>query len=464
MRNRIRLRVCLIFQVLGAALILLSFAGCGSDEVESAVLYVESEPEDGATVKIGSKVYGTTPKRISGLPAGEHYVKLSLDGYKRRSKAVTLRETGEVRIVIRMELIVGYLTLKSDPPMAQVYLDGVEHLGETPLMSKAVPVGIHSYELRLEDYLLLEGETEILEDRHYSFTHLITPMEGQIQVFSRPSDASIYINDVVQEETTPARFSLKPGAYTVGVHKQGYIMDEKAVQMLPNGAETVDLVLKEGEVPLGMVFVSAGEFIFGVNGGAPDEAPERKVHLGAYYIDKLEVTNKQFAQVFPGHIFDPLLADYPVRGVSWSQAGEYARAVGKRLPTEMEWEKAARGADGLEYPWGNKFDSTLCNAYKGLDSKVAKVGQYRGGASPYGLMDVSGNVYEWTFDWYQPYEGNTEIKEEYGQIFRVLRGGSYMSDRYHVRAARRHFDRMDVGREDYGLRCAKGVEDLGSGD
>lgn len=464
MRNRTRLRVCLIFQVLAATLIVLSFAGCDSDEEESAILFVESEPEDGATIKIGSKIYGRTPMRISGLPVGEHYVKLSLDRHKRAFKAVTLPETGEVRIVVRMDLIVGYLTLKSDPPRAQVYLDGVEHLGETPLTAKAVPVGIHSYELRLEDHLKLEGEVEILEDRHYSFMHLITPMEGQIQVFSRPSGADIYINDILQEKTTPTRFSVKPGTYTVGVYKKGYIMAEKAVQMEPNGEEAVDLVLEEGEVPPGMVLIPAGEFIFGVNGGAPDEAPEQKVYLKAYYIDKLEVTNQQFAQIFPGHVFDPLHADHPVQGVSWRQAVAYAEAVGKRLPTEKEWEKAARGPDGREYPWGSGFDPALCNAYRGPDSKATKVAQYRGGASPYGLMDMSGNVYEWTFDWYEPYEGNTEIKAEYGQIYRVLRGGSYQSDEYHVRAPRRHFARMDLGRRDYGLRCAMDVEDLGSQD
>lgn len=462
MRNRTRLRVCLMLQALAATLILFSLNGCGSDEEETAVLIIESEPEDGATVQIGGRVYGETPTTIRGLRAGQYYAILNQDGYKRSTRSITLPETGKVRIVVQMQLIVGYLTLESIPPRAQVFLDGVEYLGETPLVDKAIPIGSYSYEMRLENYLKLESQVEILEDRHYSFTHLITPMKGQVQVFSRPTNASIYINDVLQKKTTPTHFQLIPGAYTIGVYKKGYVLAEQVVQMGPNGEDSVDLRLKEGEVPPGMVLIPAGEFVIGVNGGAPDEAPQRKVDLDTYYIDKFEVTNQQFAQVFPSHVFDPRLADYPMQGVSWSQAVEYATAVGKRLPTEMEWEKAARGIDGREYPWGNKFDPALCNGDKGLNSKATKVGQYRAGASLYGVMDMAGNVYEWTSDWYQPYEGNTVIKTEYGQVFRVLRGGSYLSQPYEVRAPRRHYDRMERAREDYGLRCAKDVEDLGS--
>ena len=460
MRNRNRLRVCLMFQAMVATLLLLPLSGCGSDEVETAVLIIESEPEDGATVQIGGRVYGRTPITIRDLPAGQYYAILNQYGYKRTTKSITLPEIGKVRIVAEMEPIVGYLTLESDPPRAQVFLDGVEYLGETPIVAKAIRIGSHSYEIRLENYLKLESRIEILEDRRYSLTHLLTPMKGQVQVFSRPSNASIYINDILQKKTTPTRFQVNPGTYTIGVYKKGYVLAEQIVQMGPNGEDLVDLRLEEGEVPPGMILIPAGEFIFGLSGGAPDEGPQRKIELDAYYIDKLEVTNQQFAQVFLGHLFDPRLANYPVKGVSWSQAVDYAAAVGKRLPTEMEWEKAARGTDGREYPWGNNFDPALCNADKGLDSKSSKVGKYRGGASPYGVLDMAGNVYEWTADWYQPYEGNTVIQTEYGQVFRVLRGGSYLSEPFDVRAPRRHYDRMERAKENYGIRCAKDVEDL----
>ena len=448
-------------QGLAATLLILALSGCGSgDEDDGAVLIIESEPEDGASIQISGKMYGETPATIRGLPAGQYYAILNQYGYKRTTRSIILPETGEVHIVAQMEPIVGYLTLESDPPLAKVYLDGVRYLGETPLVAKPIPIGRYSYELRLENYLTLQNDVEILEDRRYSFTHRFTPMKAQIQVFSRPSDATIYINDVIQKKTTPTRFSLSPGIYTVGIYKKGYILAEQVLDLGPNEQDAVDLRLEEGEVPPGMILIPAGEFTFGVSGGAPDEAPQRKIDLDAFYIDKLEVTNRQYAQTFPAHIFSARLADYPVRGVSWNQAVEYATAVGKRLPTETEWEKAARGTDGREFPWGDRLDPSLGNVEKGFDARVSRVGHYRGGASPYGVMDMAGNVYEWTYDWYQPYEGNTVITTEYGQVFRVLRGGSYRSELFDVRAARRHYDRMESAREDYGFRCAKDVEEL----
>ena len=435
-------------------------AGCGSDEEGGAVLIIESEPEDGATVIIGGRNYGETPARIRGLGAGQYYAILAQYGYKRKTQSITLPESGEVRVTAVMEPLVGYLSLTTNPPAARVYVEGVRYIGETPFKAVRLPVGSYTYEIRKENYVTLERKLDVQEDYHYSFTHRLTPMKGRLQVFSRPTGATVYINDEEQTVITPTRFQLAPDTYTVSVYLKGYVMMEEVVEIDPNGEHSVDLRLEEGEVPLGMLFVPAGEFIFGVSGGAPDEDPERKIDLDAFYIDKFEVTNRQFAEVFPGRISSTRMADYPVQGVTWSQASQYALAVRKRLPTEMEWEKAARGTDGREYPWGNNFDPKLTNIEKGLNTKIAKIGQYRGGASPYGVMDMAGNVYEWTSDWYQPYEGNTLVTVDYGQVFRVLRGGSYLSDPFDVRGPRRHYDRVERGREDYGFRCAMDIPEF----
>jgi len=207
-----------------------------------------------------------------------------------------------------------------------------------------------------------------------------------------------------------------------------------------------------------MVLIPAGEFDFGVDGGSPDERPKRRIKLDAYYIDKFEVTNAQFKLVFPDHTFNEQRADYPVSGVGWKQAAEYAEAVDKRLPTEMEWEKAARGSRGREYPWGTSFSSEFANVSGDVpEAHLMKIGQFREGASEYGCMDMAGNVYEWTNDWYNPYPGNTEITIDYGNIYRVLRGGSYLSEPFEARSSKRHFDKLDATRKDYGFRCAKDI-------
>jgi formylglycine-generating enzyme required for sulfatase activity len=157
--------------------------------------------------------------------------------------------------------------------------------------------------------------------------------------------------------------------------------------------------------PPGMVYIPAGEFIMGSNERWEDESPEYVVYVPAFFIDKYEVTvagYKKFldATGYPAPSdFEKLnieeWGDYPMINVNWFDAVAYAKWAGKRLPTEEEWEKAARGTDGRTYPWGMVFDPKKSNNPQ-LDSTHAKkVGMYEAGKSPYGLYDMSGNVWEW---------------------------------------------------------------------
>jgi formylglycine-generating enzyme required for sulfatase activity len=203
----------------------------------------------------------------------------------------------------------------------------------------------------------------------------------------------------------------------------------------------------------GMMLIPAGEFTMGTDKViiSGDEKPVHQVYLDAYYIDQFEVTNEQyyrFWQATKSHTPDSFSEEYgvgkwperarkhpkhPVTGVSWYDAVAYAKWVGKRLPTEAEWEKAARGTDARLLPWGNSFTviyANIWNGNDGYDNTIAPVGSYKEGASPYGVMDMSGNVWEWTADWYSHgYYYRSPKRNPTGPrkgSWRVIRGGSWL--------------------------------------
>jgi serine/threonine protein kinase/formylglycine-generating enzyme required for sulfatase activity/Flp pilus assembly protein TadD len=183
----------------------------------------------------------------------------------------------------------------------------------------------------------------------------------------------------------------------------------------------VTLVRKD-QVPPGMVYVPAGEFLF----GDPEAGTQRKVNLAGYFIDRTEVTGADYEKFVkatgaqPPHSWNgsnvcpPALRGCAVYGVSWFEAQEYALWAGKRLPTDQEWEKAARGADGRRYPWGNRFERRRCTwRDSGVREEGLVVGRWPQGASPYGCLDMAGNVWEWTADRERPFDA-----------YRVIRGGA----------------------------------------
>lgn len=246
-----------------------------------------------------------------------------------------------------------------------------------------------------------------------------------------------------------------------------------------------------------------------------DEHPEAKVHLDGFWIDVYEVTNKAykeymlktrrmmpFSWVNNGYALEEttlqdqdveklrkLALDYfklavgtrvmqkpelitamrayqvkmdvlPVSGVNWFDAKAFCQWRTARLPTELEWEKAARGEDGAEYPWGNEWDAKITNTGDdGLWGEgVAPVGSYKGNKSPYGAYDMAGNVWEWVSDWYEPYPGSSFKSAVFGKA-RVIRGGGggtgHYAISYFFRGATRQFSEPEMESDDVGFRCAK---------
>ncbi|MBM3189929.1 MAG: formylglycine-generating enzyme family protein [Chloroflexi bacterium] len=215
-----------------------------------------------------------------------------------------------------------------------------------------------------------------------------------------------------------------------------------------------------------MAYVPGGEFIFGRDGGREDESPQQTLEVDGFNIDVYPVTNAQYklfvdttGHRIPRHWQEGQIPagkeDHPVVWVSWEDAVAYAEWVGKRLPTEVEWEKAARGTDGRLYPWGNTFDSAKGNTQEAGLKDTSPVGSYPGGASPYGALDMCGNVWEWTADYYDAYRGSVYSLERYGTTYRVLRGGSWFDSADSVMTVTRNSAKPTFTFSTIGFRCAK---------
>ncbi len=262
-----------------------------------------------------------------------------------------------------------------------------------------------------------------------------------------------------------------------------------------------------------MALVPAGEFIMGSpegSDGFPDERPQRRVFVSAFWIDRYEVTNSAYERFVSatGHRIPanvkpsvtlwengaplPGSHDHPVVNVSWDDAQAYCRWAGKRLPTEAEWEKAARGTDSRRYPWGNQWDLSSANSasfwagrtvefqssedwhafwVNGEGARLARehglkgevltlpVGRFPQGASPYGLLDMAGNAAEWVEDWYDPdYYMKAPLDDPRGPeqgTVKAMRGGSWLKPVVSLRTSDRDFGNIQSRPSGTGFRCAK---------
>ena len=222
------------------------------------------------------------------------------------------------------------------------------------------------------------------------------------------------------------------GGVAVGLRSSDYI-DAR----LPT-ADDVPPVLNEPlgpTAPAGMAYVPGGDFLMGSDVGDTISKPPHFVTVAPFFIDVTEVTNEQYAEFLAATgqvpplswkdgVYPEAEAKYPVTGVTWYEAAEYAAWKGKRLPTEAEWEFAARGPEGRAYPWGDDWDQNLANA-DGQLTGLRPVGQ--GGRSPFGLYDMSGNAWEWTSSDARSYPGGKEFPWSRLRL-KIIRGGNWLSD------------------------------------
>lgn len=241
--------------------------------------------------------------------------------------------------------------------------------------------------------------------------------------------------------------------------------------ILPTSTVIITVIPTPTVFPVEMVMVPEGEFTMGSNNGEPDEQPVHQVYLSSYYIDKYEVTNALYKMcidagvcALPGNsdwrYNDIQYMQHPIVYVDWYKAKEYCEWRGARLPTEAEWEKAARGTDERTYPWGEKIDETFAN-YDFIVSGTTVVGNYLKGVSPYGLYDMSGNVWELVSDRYDSsYYANSPTTNPLGSEigdYRVIRGGSWDDPDSSLRAANRDGSGPLNSNYIIGFRCARDV-------
>ena len=223
--------------------------------------------------------------------------------------------------------------------------------------------------------------------------------------------------------------------------------------------------------------IPAGSFTMGQDGSKPKNGPSRTVDLPAYEIDRFEVTNEEFAWFVEQTGYVTYAEEnstknwrdaaegkgsHPVVYVTWDDAVAYCEWARKRLPTEAEWEKAARGEDGRAYPWGNEFIAENGNFYEGGIRGTTAVGSFAAGASPYGVEDMAGNVREWVADFFLAYEGAAADADPFfGEENRVNRGGGWFDgeDGEIVTTYNRNAGPPGTSaNDDIGFRCARDAQ------
>ncbi len=242
-----------------------------------------------------------------------------------------------------------------------------------------------------------------------------------------------------------------------------------------------------------VVTIPAGPFLMGTNSARSDKynQPQFEVLMPEYQIDKYPVTQAEFARFVVTTKHRPPLdwVDgtiptsellYPVTMVTWYDARDYCVWEGKRLPTEAEWEKAARGTDGRRWPWGNAMDADKLNTYYHVGSST-EVMTYKNGVSPYGVFDMAGNVSEWTNSDFRPYEGSDATADVFQPkkmqalsgadrgmkvadlvvvdgVYKVRRGGSWKSDPFSTSSYHRNFSFPYYASDFFGFRCANDAQ------
>jgi formylglycine-generating enzyme required for sulfatase activity len=435
-------------------------------------LDLTSDPS-GATVKLDGREVGKTPLTLERLPAGEYTLELDKDGIYVTRKQITIAANTLDKLSLKLDRLKGKLTVFSEPREAKVFLDGRE-VGSAPLSLDA-DAGPHTLRLTKEGYKIHEESLTLPANKETRTRITLRSTRGTLEVQTRPTGATVEIAGAHHGQT-PLTLSAEEGSYTIRLSLARHRAETRRVEIAAERLTRLQVDLVQGPGPgdierrgkdnAEMVFIPAGTFTMGdTHGdGYVDEKPTHQVTVNDFRLDRTEVTNAQFARFVQVGGYRPQgewqqyasgKDQHPVVMVTWHDALAYCRWADKRLPTEAEWEYAARGSDSRKYPWGNAFEDSRGRFSGGS----APVGSYPSGSSPFGILDLAGNVWEWTSTLYKPYPYlTTDGREDPSASgFRVRRGGSWGFEPRMLRSVLRL--RGDpTNRYNYlGFRCAQGV-------
>ena len=470
---------------------------------ETGGLKIYTTPS-GAKIFIDGNEWGQTPRLVSPLEVGEHSVLLTMEGFRDVVRQVKIAKGITASMNVVLEKVYGSIKVTSSPAGANVYLNGVLKGTTTAQGLSLSGLEIKTYAVKVTHpgYAPYEVDAAIMPDEVIEVNAVLSPKPGSIVITSTPSGAQVSVNGAPKGNTPCSVTNLEPGTYKVTVSKEGYENGEVSVTVGPGESVAKSVVLKKTLTPsvppstggrgtvLGLTYLStnaqgykeyrnekdgsilieipAGSFTMGSDDGDSDEKPVHTVHLDKYYIGKYEVTVGQFKKFcqatgrnMPEQPTWNNRDDHPVVNVNWNDAKDYCDWAGLRLPTEAEWEKAARGTDGRKYPWGNTWDASKCNSGEKGDSYeyTSPVGSFPQGVSPYGCYDMAGNVWEWCNDWHdKDYYASSPSSNPAGPSsgdYRVLRGGSWDDDAGNCRSANRWWNNPGSRYNNDGFRVAQ---------
>ena len=454
--------------------------------VLQGAMVVKSTPP-GATVILDGAERGVTTAdglKIIGLPIGEHSLKMTLTDYRDEARQVLVTNHGNNEIAVNLTGVPGKVTISTTPNGATVLLDGQES-GKSLLMLRDVVPGQHEARVSLPGYASAAKEFILPPNGAQLVSFELVPLEkAQLEVTSDPPGATVYINDVARGGNTPVVINLAEigeveKEIKVEARLPGFQSVAKTVTIKAGDQRNCKFQLTKGPQPgqimlnpkdgAEMIFIPAGVFLMGstemTENAVDDEKPQHSVYLDGFFVYKNLVTIAQYRKFcqatgreLNNYYYKKADDDHPMMNVSWEEANVYAVWAGASLPTEAQWEKAARGADGRIYPWGNNWDAGKCWFRK---DQTMPVGSFPAGASPYGALDMVGNVWQWCTDWYdENYYPQSPKMNPFGPVNglnRVLRGGSGGNldfvDNVACRCAFRYHNGHGLGGKYVGFRC-----------